>query len=303
MNSTICIRIAVLVSFITLTITFYGQKVSSSVGNPGIPESTSGFCNVPDGYLYYEDCGQGMPLIFIHAGGLDSRMWDPQFYEFAKKFRVIRYDARLHGKSNSEVVAFSHADDLAILMDSLHIKQAVVLGLSMGGYIAIDFALKYPEKVIAMIPVSPGLTGYDFKDPQVVEDNKKMNAARTLEETVEYMLRPWFDGPNRTPNMADPALRAKVGEMYLDFLLNYKRGLTENRSEPPAIERLSEIRKPVLTIVGDLDQPGILEIAGMIEKQMTDAKMIVIKGAAHMVNLEKPMEFELVVTEFLTKLF
>ena len=277
----------------------YGQTVNATNSAGGNREIKTGFCTISGGSLYYEECGQGTPLILIHGGALDSRMWDQQFLEFSNTFRVIRYDARNHGKSKSEIVPYSHADDLAGLMDSLRIDQAVILGLSMGGYIAIDFALKYPEKVKALIPVAPGLTGYEFKDPQILEYNAKLKTAQTYEEAVEYILRQWCDGPVRTPAQVDSTVRNRVQKMYLDFFQNFQRGLKENRSDPPAINRLAEIKKPVFIIVGDLDQPGILEIARMIEEKVPGAKKIVIKGVAHMVNLEKPDDFNATVIRFL----
>jgi 3-oxoadipate enol-lactonase len=152
--------------------------------------------------------------------------------------------------AGKNIVPYSHPDDLASLMDSLHIGRAVLLGLSMGGYIAIDFALKNPERVNVLIAVSSGLTGYNFKDPQILEYNAKLKTK-------------------------------------------------ENRSDPPAIGRLAEIKKPILTIVGDLDQPGILEIAAMIGKQVPGTQKSVIKGAAHLVNMEKPDDFNATVIKFL----
>jgi 3-oxoadipate enol-lactonase len=252
--------------------------------------------------LYYEEQGEGIPLIMIHGGGLDRRNWDEQFDVLAEGYRVIRYDARNHGLSQGEPETFSHHEDLYRLMDSLGIPEAVIMGLSMGGYVAIDFALAHPERVMALIPVSPGLTGYEFKDKEVVENNKKINEAKDLDEAVEYIMRSWTDGPHRSPEQVDPSVRNRAREMYTATYQNWRPGSREERLEPPAIGRLSEIRVPTLVIVGDLDMPGILEIASLIEKTIAGARTSVIRGAAHLVNMEKPEEFDQVVLDFLSNI-
>lgn len=252
--------------------------------------------------LYYEEQGKGTPLILIHGGLLDRRMWDNQFDEFARHFRVIRYDARTHGLSESQPDTFSHHEDLNLLMNKLGIPKAVIMGLSMGGYIAIDFAIAHPEKVIALIPVSAGLTGYDFKDKEIIENQANAMKANSIEEAVEYIQRSWTDGPRRTPQQIDAAVRNKAKLMYTENLKNLKPGIREVRLNPPAIGRLTEIKSPTLTIVGDLDMPDIIEITDMVVKNVTGAKKITIKGTAHLVNMEKPKEFNEVVINFISGL-
>jgi 3-oxoadipate enol-lactonase len=260
----------------------------------------SGYVDVGKAKLYYEEQGQGTPLIMIHGGGLDRRNWDDQFEVMANRYRVVRYDARNHGLSQAEPETFSHYEDLFRLMESLEISKAVIMGLSMGGYIAIDFALVHPDKVIALIPVSPGLTGYEFKDKKFLENSKKINEAKDLDEAVEYILRSWMDGPRRSPAQVDPVVRGKARQMYKETYEDWRPGSREQRSDPSAIGRLSEIHAPTLVIVGDLDMPGILEIAGMIEKDIPGAKKVLIRGATHLLNMEKPQEFNRTVLDFLS---
>ena len=262
----------------------------------------SGYVDVGKAKLYYEEQGQGTPLIMIHGGGLDRRNWDDQFDVLAGQYRVVRYDARNHGLSKAEPETFSHYEDLFRLMESLEIPKAVIMGLSMGGYIAIDFALAHPDKVIALIPVSPGLTGYEFRDKEFLENSKKINEAKDLDAAVEYIMRSWMDGPRRSPDEVDPAVRNKARQMYKETYEDWRPGSSEQRSDPPAIGRLSKIHAPTLVIVGDLDMPGILEIADMIEKNIPGSKKVVIKGGAHLVNMEKPREFNAAVFDFLSKI-
>ncbi len=269
---------------------------------PGRPDVKSGWIDVGTAKFYYEEQGQGMPVVLIHGGGLDMRSWDDQFAVLAERYRVIRYDARHHGKSQSQPGAYSHHEDLARLLDALGISKAVVMGLSMGGYVAVDFALAHPDRVLGIVPVSPGLTGYDFKDKEILENEKKATAAKTLEETIEYIMHSWTDGPRRLPSQVDPAFREKARRMYTETIRNWTSGSREERLSPAAIGRLAEIRVPALVIVADLDMPGILEIGGLIETKVPGAKKIIIQGAAHLVNMEKPAEFNKAVLAFLASL-
>jgi 3-oxoadipate enol-lactonase len=266
-------------------------------------ESKSGYIDLGKCSLHYEMQGEGIPLILLHAGMLDKRMWDNQFYEFAKHFKTIRYDAQLHGLSISKTDTFSHHEDLNLLMEKLGIAKAVILGLSQGGYVGIDFTIAHPEKVIALIPCAPGLTGYQFKDSILMLNQKKMQQAQSLEEAIEYIQRSWTDGPKRTPEMIDSVIRNKARQMYTENVKNMlKPGLKEERLNPPAIDRLSSINVPVFVILGDLDVSDISEIGNLIQKNVRNSSMYIINGAAHLVNMEKPSEFNKAVINFISNL-
>jgi len=265
-------------------------------------EIETGYVDTGKCKMHYEMKGKGTPLIMIHAGMLNKQMWEPQFEEFAKKFKVIIYDARYHGLSQCEPDTFSNHKDLFLLMEKLQIPRAVIMGESMGGYVSIDFAIAYPEKVIALIPVSTGLTGYEFKDKIWLDNQAKMQNAQSIEEVVEYIQKTWTDGPQRTPEQVDLLIRNKAKQMYIDCLKNMKQGMVEERLDPPAIGRLNSIDAPTLVIVGDLDLPGIMEIADLIVKDVRGSRKHTVKGAAHLVNMEKPVEFNQAVISFVTSL-
>ncbi len=271
---------------------------------PEVPVKT-GTIAVGEMKLYYEEAGKGFPLVMLHGGGLDCRMWDGQFQFFARKFRVIRYDARNHGRSVGVPGLYAHHDDLKALLDGLSIKKAVVMGLSMGGYVTIDFNIRYPDRVAAIIPVAPGLTGYEFKSKEYalfIEKYRKAIEGGDTGKRIESFLESWTDGPRRTPAQVNPAVRNKVKEMALSSAKSRNRQSRQKRLDPPASGRLSEIKVPTLVVLGDLDMPGIVEIAEMIAGGVKGAKKVVIKGTAHMVNMEKPEAFNRVVMDFLQQL-
>ena len=127
-----------------------GASISEIVkGHPLVVKQ--GRVEVGNGSLYYEEAGWGEPVIFVHGHSLDHRMWDEQFPVFAKKYRVIRYDLRGYGISSSQTedYQFTHAEDLVTLMDSLHIKKAHIVGLSLGGFITADMLAYFPDRMLS----------------------------------------------------------------------------------------------------------------------------------------------------------
>jgi len=269
----------------------------------------TGFADVNGTRLYYEVSGIGHPLVLIHGGLVNRRLWDAQFDVFAQRYKVIRFDVRSFGDSapiTPETPPYSLEEDLYSLLKFLGIEKTYVLGLSMGGAMAIDFTLMYPETVDALIPVAMGLSGFEPDE----EDKKgwaEMNVALKngdVARSVELTVGTWTDGPLRTPDQVNPAVREKVRAMTTSLysVPEDENATPPSHQEPPAISRLSEIRVPTLIIVGDQDVRGILKIADILEKGIPGAKKVVISGTAHHLNMEKPEEFNRIVLDFLGSL-
>ncbi len=260
---------------------------------------TTGFADVSGARLYYEMAGAGHPLVLTHAGIADRRMWDDQFEVFARHYKVIRWDVRGYGKSTTPRVPYSGRGDLFGLMRVLDVERAHLVGLSMGGRISIDFALEYPQMVSALIPVASGLSGYQSPPNPIGDEIEAAIKQGDVARAVELELRRWVDGPNRTPDQVDPRVREKVRQMDTDaFAYSAEEGQYQPL-DPPAIGRLGEIRVPTLIIVGDQDVPYIVDIAERLAAGIEGAKKTVISGAAHMVNMERPDEFNGIALEFL----
>jgi pimeloyl-ACP methyl ester carboxylesterase len=207
------------------------------------------------------------------------------------------------GKSKSPTSYYSNHGDLRDLLDSLGIERADVLGLSMGGAIAIDFTLAYPNRVAALIPVAAGLSGYRATSNRALRD--ELNAAYERgdkERAVELSLQVWTDGPNRTPDQVDPDVRERIRAMTVHTfdLPDVEPWL--QALEPPAIGRLAEVQVPTLFVVGDQDVEDILKIGDLIVTQVPGAQRAVIPGTAHHLNLEQPVEFNRIVLDFLNSL-
>jgi 3-oxoadipate enol-lactonase len=262
-------------------------------------DTTTGFFNG----LYYEIAGEGHPLVLIHGGLVNSGLWDDQFEVFAGQYRTLRYDVRGFGKSKSPTSYYSNHGDLRDLLDFLGIERAYVLGLSMGGGIAIDFTLAYPNHVAALLPIAAGLGGYRATSNRALRD--EMEAAYESgdkERAVELSLQVWTDGPYRTPDQVDPIVRERIRAMTLHTfdLPDYEQWL--QRLEPPASDRLAEIHVPTLFVVGDQDVEDILKIGDLIIANVRGAQRAVIPNTAHHLNMEQPAEFNRVVLEFLHSL-
>lgn len=260
---------------------------------------------INDCEIYYEEKGQGLPLIMIHGGFLDCRMWDEQFEYFASKFRVVRYDVRNHGKSKSVDVEYKHYVDLKALMDHLKIEKTILMGLSMGGSIASDFAVNYPERMLSLILVGPGLTGYEIISQEVLEylrNYREAVEAEDLERLTEVFLQGWTDGPYRKPEEVNSKVRRK-SKMMIEGTLNiYNKNSIEKSVEPPTIKRLEEIKVPTFIVFGNLDMPDIKSICKIYRSNIPKSEMITIDGAAHLVSLEKPAEFNKNLEKFLSRI-
>jgi len=253
--------------------------------------------------LFYETAGQGTPVVFVHAGVADSRQWNHQFASFAEKHRVIRYDMRGYGKSLPVVGEYSHLDDLTRLVEHLNIVEPMILvGCSMGGATALDFALQDPEKVRALVLVDSAPSGLQLDVPtppkfRLVEEAEKTG---NLELVSELETQIWFDG-DRPADKVDQGMRQLAYEMNLIALQNGARALGTRlpNSKTPAIDRLAEIMIPVLAVVGENDIPYMLAAVNVMGEKIADYRTVRIANAAHLPNMDQPIEFEKVLEDFI----
>jgi pimeloyl-ACP methyl ester carboxylesterase len=265
-------------------------------------EVESGIARFGQSEIYYELAGAGEPtVILIHGGLLDCHMWDGQFELLSKNHRVLRYDADAHGKSTLPPDAYWDHMSLRELMDNLGIERAILVGLSLGGRIAIDLALEDPDRVEAIVAVSSGLSGYRFESEFFLEQRDAMIhtwKAGEFDEVVEHFQRSWTDGPHRAPEDVNPEVREKVRTMARNGLEHAMEG---RLIDPPAVDRLEELQLPMLLVVGELDMPGILEIADMVVAANPNAELVTIPDVAHMVNMEKSAEFNELLLRYLSR--
>lgn len=242
-----------------------------------------GFAELYGGRIYWEAAGEGEPLVFVHGFTLDSRMWDDQWGVFAPRYRVIRYDCRGFGRSSLPEGPFSHQDDLRGLMDHLGVERFHLVGLSMGGSIAVDYAVTHPGDLLSLVLIDPGGGGRLSRAARIFGSIAK-------EQGVDAAREAWLND-----GLFLPARRDRAVEKRLDEIVGAYSGwhwlaedIPQIVPQPPARERLHDITAPTLVIVGELDVPRMQETADAYANGIPGARKVVIPNAGHMANMEEP---------------
>jgi 3-oxoadipate enol-lactonase len=231
-------------------------------------------------------------------------MWDAEFEFLRVHHRVIRYDARGFGRSGSADTAFAAHDDLLALMRALNIPRASLVGLSLGGRIAIDFALAHPEMVDRLVLAAPGISGGTWaKDDDTLWLVDAREAAGR-QDSVGVALA-WLKSPYIRTALRDSAMAARLRTIVIDnadFWMGMVRHQDlEQEAVPPAAGRLAELKMPILLLVGSDDTPFIKDVARAIAAQAPQVRRIDLPGVGHMINLEAPARFREEVSGFLEK--
>jgi len=252
--------------------------------------------------IHYRRSGAGFPVVFLHAGVADSRMWEPQAAGLAEHFDVITPDMRGFGESELPPGSWSPTADVLALMDALGLRQAPhLIGCSIGGRTAIDFTLEHPERVSKLVLVGAGVSGqtHDDEDESIYAEVEAADKAKDLVALNEAEMKLWLVGPGRTPSHVDQRLR----DLFLDMNGRALQSDFDNapieKLDPPAVGRLGEIKAPTLVIVGDHDLPAIHKSADLLVSKIRGARKAVIPDAAHLPNLEHPEKFNRLVLDFL----
>lgn len=255
--------------------------------------------------IAFDDEGSGPPVALVHAGPADRRMWSALAAELAPRHRVIRHDVRGAGESLPPSGPWSHHTDLLALLDELLITRAHLVGASMGAGIAVEAALARPGAVASLVLVAPGGALFDGPPASfrpIWKAEVEALDRGDLDGAVELNLRAWVDGSRRPAGTVDPEVRAFVGRMQREaFELPEwdAEAAPEHELSPPAAVRLRELRCPILVVVGEADDPAILEVAERIIAEAPRARLVVLPDAGHMLTLEHPGAFRDLLTAFL----
>src|SRR2546427_2529997 len=251
--------------------------------------------------INYKRAGSGLPMILLHAGIADARMWVPQIDAFAEHFDVIAPEVRGFGKSELPPERWNPVADVLGLIDQLHLKPAHIVGCSLGGMLAIDFALEHPDRISKLVLVGPAIGGANFgkKYPDVFAEAKAAEEAGDVEAQNQAEMHLFLDGPRRPRGYVKQPLRDLFLEMNGPNLRIDWESAPSDDPNPPAAERLQEITAPVLLIVGDEDVPTIFDAIELLMEKVPHARKAVIHDAAHLPNLEHPAEFNRLVLDFL----
>jgi 3-oxoadipate enol-lactonase len=250
--------------------------------------------------LHVEAAGAGDAVVLVHAGICDSRMWEPQWVPYAARFRVVRYDRRGFGRSPLEPGRYSDGADLVALLEE-H-GPASIVGVSVGGRIALEAALARPELVERLVLVGAGLPDHDWSNEMRRADAEEEAALARgdLAAATELNVRFWVAGPRRSLGDVDPAVSDLVRDMQRRA---FERQAGIQAEEVPLVpdyhERLAEVQAPTLLVVGEEDASDLLEVGERLERELPDVRLERIPATAHLPSLERPPEFDALVVPFL----
>ncbi|MEK7214887.1 MAG: alpha/beta hydrolase, partial [Chloroflexota bacterium] len=249
-----------------------------------------GFAEVNGAQIRYEMMGSGHPVVLIHGHTLDQRMWERQFEPLAASFQVLQYDMRGYGRSSLPEGEYSQAADLQALLKLLKVKRAHVVGLSLGGGVALDFALAFPEMIGGLVLVDSTLPGRpwstDFGDvfPLLSRAGRAGDVAGAR--------KIWGGHALFAPAMANPAI-APAMEAMLDAYSGWHwQNRNPSRHETEGIPAaLGRVAAPTLVVVGELDVPEFHQIAADLTRGIPKARFVAVPGAGHMAPMEAPEAF------------
>lgn len=256
--------------------------------------------------LFVEDLGEGPSVTLLHPGLWDHRTWDPQIEVLLDAgYRVIRYDQRGYGRSSLPVPGqlYSSVRDLQVVLDDTGVSSTALVGCSMGGGVAIDATLTFPERVWALVPVATGLGGFESTEEEDdwygdIGDlyDQAVDAGDLIGARAILLERIW------APLGTDDPAGARIRQIAMDNL----QEITMDESgrvglDPPAAHRLREIDVPTLILTAEADPPDMHRIGGLLAAQIPGARELVVEGADHVVNLRQPERFNAAVLPFLAE--
>jgi pimeloyl-ACP methyl ester carboxylesterase len=238
-------------------------------------------------------------LVLVHGFSLDCRMWDEQAAAFSLHYQVLRYDLRGFGRSalpGSQT--YHHEADLSALLDYLDLGRVNLIGLSLGGMVAVDFALTYPERVRTLILVDALFNGFNWSEEWDTRTGLVWQIGR--EQGIAAAKDSWLHHPLFEPCLEQPAVAARLTQMIMDYsgwhFVNHNPAASP---KPPAAERLNQIKAPTLTIVGARDLPDFQHMADAVAREVSGARKVVLPKVGHMSNMEAPEPFNDVILHFL----
>ena len=266
---------------------------------------TESYVNKNQHKVHIKTTGKGVPIIFVHGGYLDLEMWNPQVEEFRKTNHIIRFSDLGHGKtvgSKSSIAGYEIINELTILYPN---EKFVLVGLSWGSMLCVDFALNYPHKVEKLVLVSPGLNGWAyFKDSLALKNYKSRQNAITNSDTLKaakLFHRNWVIGPKRQEYELDKSFYSESLDMIFRNMRNHWLEEWSSLDTIVARTRLESIKSPTYIIVGQYDAEDILLIAEEYHQRIENSKKIKMGNVAHLLNMENPIRFNEILKEILNE--
>lgn len=271
---------------------------------PGIPERIQGAATLGPNSINYELSGKGKTLVLIHGGGVDYRMWDRQIDAWENEFQILRYDIRGHGESTFEDNGPPDVEDLISLSNELGIEKFSLAGLSLGGILATDFTLAYPNKVEKLILLSPGLSGVQEQDTTYLKPLKEMVQALqegNNEKAIESIVDMTFKGKRNERVKGFEEEQDYLRETFANYMASPNSARPIQLINPAPLNRLRDIQCPTLIIEGKQDLDYMAKNVQILHDSIPNSSLIELPNAGHMVNVEAETEVNNVIRDFLKK--
>jgi 3-oxoadipate enol-lactonase len=266
----------------------------------GSPFESEGFVALGGVDMYYKERGAGQPIVLVHAGIADGRMWEPQLERLSSRYRVVVPDLRGFGHTPMPQAPFSYVSDLVALCAALGIERAAFVGASMGGTTVIDLALAESDLVSCFVSIGGDPSGYEMTDAETIAGWATANEAfeqGDLREAARVESEMWFVGQGRSRASVDPTLLRLVVKMLLKSYENPDG--EEVAPDQPAAENLSSITQEALLIVGEFDRADMISAAEMLAREIPKASLHCIADTGHLPSLESPDRVSPLIEEFL----
>ncbi|MFN7085976.1 MAG: 3-oxoadipate enol-lactonase [Burkholderiales bacterium] len=250
--------------------------------------------------INYEIAGEGPWVTLSHSLACNLHMWDDQMAALTRKYRVLRFDTRGHGRSDAPPGPYTLeqlADDVKGMLDALGIAKTHWIGLSMGGMIGETFALKYPGVFRSMVLADTTARRPPNAD-QMWSERIKLAQEQGMEALVESTLVRWFTEPYRNTRRD---VMTRIGNDIRSTPVAGFIGCCQAIAKVDLLDRLKEIECPALVLVGDQDHGTPPEMARAIHENLPGSELRIIAGAAHLSNIEQAEVFNQAVLAFLDK--
>lgn len=253
------------------------------------------------GHLSYVVAGDGPPVVLVHAGVADHRMWDAVVPELSQRHTVIRYDLRGFGESAAPTGPFSETDDLRRLLDHLGHERVRLVGASWGGRVAVDFSLAHPGRVHSLALFAPPWPGYHWSAEMVAYDEAETAALASgdLDAAARINLDMWLRGPARGWEDVAGGLADRLLGPIRTSLVN--QDIVAKHSLGAATGDVTTLSVPTLVGIGRLDVADFQDIGRRYASEIPDATLVEFPTAAHLIALDAPTELTAALGPFLAR--
>ena len=257
--------------------------------------------------LYYEECGSGTPIVFVHEFAGDWRTWEPQLRHFSRRYRCIAYNARGYPPSDvpADIERYSQQrarDDILGVLDALGIERPHIVGNSMGGFATLHFGMAYSPRALSLVVAG---CGYGARPDQYREFQAQSRelAKSMLDKGMAHIAATYGHGPSRLQ------LKDKDPRGFAEFVRQFSEHSAQvsantmlgYQARRPSLYDLTadmaRITTPTLIVAGDEDD-AVLEPSLMMKRTIPTAGLVVLPKSGHMTNLEDPALFNRLLEDF-----